>query len=210
MKKLTLIVFASVLFAAHGQSQNIEYPKHQVSAFYCNGKSLYAGFDKILGNKEPADGLKGDGTELWDYTNFSGTYNIEYLHNFIQPWMSLGVQIGYEENCSKHWIYRYRSIDEKSSDHWTEKDRMPYILCVMQFDLLRRDWIGLYARAGEGVRLIFTDLKYDIGKTDNNFKYGFCFVGATGLEVGPKAVRVFGELGIGAQGFASVGLRARF
>ena len=209
MKKLTFIGLA-IACSLCGYSQNIEYPKNQVSAFYCNGKSLYSGYDKFLGNREPADGYKGDGTEQWDYTNFSGTYNVQYLRKFFQPWMSFGVQIGYEENCSKHWIYRYRSIDEKSSDHWTEKDRMPYILCVMQFDLLRRDWIGLYARAGEGVRLIFTDLKYDIGKTDNNFKYGFCFVGATGLEVGPKVVRIFGEMGLGAQGFASIGIRSRF
>ncbi|MBR5643867.1 MAG: hypothetical protein IKW77_06755 [Salinivirgaceae bacterium] len=209
MKKLTLIAFA-ILGSLCGHSQNIEYPKNQVSAFYCNGKSLYSGYDKFLGNREPADGYKGDGTEQWDYTNFSGTYNIEYLHNFIQPWMSLGVQIGYEENCSKHWIYRYRSIDEKSSDHWTEKDRMPYILCVMQFDLLRSNWMGIYTKAGEGVRFVFTDKKYESGKTDNNFKYGFCFVGATGIEVGPKFVRFFGELGIGAQGFASIGIRGRF
>ena len=209
MKKLTLIVFASVLFAAHGQSQNIEYPEHQVSVFYYNGKSLYSGYDKILGNREPADGKKGDGTELWDYTNFSGTYNVQYLGKFFQPWMSFGVQLGYEENRSKHWIYRYDS-KAQPYDNWTEKDRMPYILCVMQFDLLRRDWIGLYTKAGVGVRLIFTYSEYKIWKTDNSIDYQPCIVGVTGLEVGPKFIRGFCELGIGAQGFGSLGIRSRF
>jgi hypothetical protein len=208
MKKLTLIAFA-IFGSLCGYSQMIEYPEHQVSVFYCNGKSLYSGYDKILGNREPADGNKGDGTELWDYTNFSGTYNIEYLHNFIQPWMSMGVQLGYEEKCSKHWIYRYDS-QAQPYDNWTEKDRMPYILCVMQFDLLRSNWIGLYTKAGVGIRLIFTDSKYETGKTDNSIDYQPCIVGVTGLEVGPKAVRVFGELGLGAQGFASIGIRSRF
>ena len=210
MKKLTFIGLAiACSLCAH--SQNIEYPKHQVSAFYCNGKSLYSGFDKIVGNKTPADGYKGDNTELWDYTNFSGTYNAEYLHTFFKPWMSMGVQLGYEENRSKHWIYWYRNPKVLNLDErWTEKDRMSYILCVMQFDLLRSDWVGLYAKVGEGVRLIFTEKKYESGKTGKDFNYIFAVVGATGVEFGPKIVRVFGEVGIGAQGFGSLGIRSRF
>ncbi|MBQ4230123.1 MAG: hypothetical protein II671_01065, partial [Salinivirgaceae bacterium] len=61
MKRLTLLALALV-GSLCGYSQMIEYPEHQVSAFYCNGKSLYSGYDKILGNREPADGKKGDGT----------------------------------------------------------------------------------------------------------------------------------------------------
>ena len=210
MKKLTLIVFA-IFGSLCGYSQMIEYPKNQISVFYCDDHSLYSSCDEFLGNKEPAYGNKGDGTELWDYTNFSGTYNVEYLHNFIKPWMSMGVQLGYEENRSKHWIYWFRNPKVLNLDErWTEKDRMPYILCVMQFDLLRSDWVGLYAKVGEGVRLIFTEKKYESGKTAKDFNYIFAVVGATGVEFGPKIVRVFGEVGIGAQGFASVGLRARF
>ena len=209
MKKLTFIGLAMACSLC-GHSQNIEYPKNQVSAFYCNGKSLYSGYDKILGNREPADGYKGDGTEQWDYTNFSGTYNVQYLRKFFQPWMSFGVQIGYEENRSKHWIYWYRSSEQTSDHRWTEKDRMPYILCVMQFDLLRRDWVGLYAKVGEGVRFIFTEQKYDSGKTGKDFNYILSFVGATGVEFGPKIIRGFCEVGIGAQGFTTVGIRSRF
>ena len=210
MKKLILIAFALVgSFCGH--SQMIEYPKHQVSAFYCDGKSLYSGFDKYLGNREPADGYKGDGTEQWDYINFSGTYNVQYLGKFLKPWMSFGVQMGYEENNSKHWIYWYRTpLEPNPDEHWTEKDRMPYILAVIQFDLLRSNWMGIYTKAGAGARLIFTNSKYDTGKTDNSFDWFPCFVGVTGLELGPKNVRVFGEFGLGAQGFASIGIRTRF
>lgn len=208
MKRLTLLVLALV-GSLCGYSQMIDYPKNQVSAFYCNGKSLYSGFDEFVGNREPADGKKGDGTELWDYTKFSGTYNIEYLHNFFQPWMSFGVQLGYEENRSKHWIYRYDSRAQPY-DKWTEKDRMPYILCVMQFDLLRSNWIGLYTKAGLGVRFIFTEQKYDLWKKDKEFAYIPSIIGATGVEIGPKMVRAFGEIGLGAQGFAAFGIRSRF
>ena len=80
----------------------------------------------------------------------------------------------------------------------------------MQFDLLRTDWIGLYTKAGEGVRFVFTDKKYESGKTDNSFDCILCFVGATGVEFGPKIIRGFCEVGIGAQGFASFGIRSRF
>ena len=90
------------------------------------------------------------------------------------------------------------------------KEQTPYIMAAIQFDLLRGNWIGFYTKAGVGARLIFTDLKYDTGKTDDDFDWIPCFVGATGLEVGPKFVRVFGELGIGAQGFAAIGIRSRF
>ena len=80
----------------------------------------------------------------------------------------------------------------------------------MQFDLLRSNWIGFYTKAGVGARFIITDTKYDTGKTDDDFDWKPCFVGATGLEVGPKFIRGFCELGIGAQGFGSLGIRSRF
>ncbi|MBR5046117.1 hypothetical protein IKX73_00580 [Candidatus Saccharibacteria bacterium] len=214
MKRLTLLALALV-GSLCGYSQMIEYPKNQVSAFYCEGKSLYSallefwglGIQGLLNND--GDEKKGDGEERLKYTDFSGTYNVEYLHNFFKPWMSIGTQLGYEEIHSKHWLKRSYSPSQPN-DLWTEKERTLYIMCVAQFDLLRYNWVGLYTKVGEGVRLIFTDLKYNTGKTDDDFGLIPCFVVATGLEVGPKFVRFFGELGIGAQGFASVGLRARF
>ena len=206
MEKLTLIAFALTIIALRGYSQNIEYPKHQVSAFYCYDKSLYSSYDKNFGVWE--NRMEGDDKD-WNYTYFSGTYNVQYLSNFINPLMSMGVQVGYEETCSKHWQNLFRTTTE-SVEHWTEKDRMPYILCVMQLDLLRRNWIGFYTKAGMGMRFVFTEQKYESGNTDNIFKWIPCLVGAAGIEVGPQIVRVFGELGLGAQGLASFGIRGRF
>ena len=208
MKKLTLVAFA-IFGSLCGYSQMIEYPKNQVSAFNCEGKSLYSGLLKFWGSGPTNDGIKGDGEKRSRYTYFSGTYNVEYLHNFIKPWMSMGVQLGYEENHSKHWINRYNSSSQPN-DHWTKKRRTHYIIAAMQFDLLRSNWIGFYTKAGVGARFIITDTKYDTGKTDDDFGWIPCFVGATGLEVGPKFIRGFCELGIGAQGFGSLGIRIRF
>lgn len=208
MKKLTLIAFA-IFGSLCGYSQMIEYPKNQISVFYCDGMSLYLGLLNFWGSGPTNDGKKGDGETRLKYTDFSGTYNVEYLRNFIKPWMSMGVQLGYEENRSKHWINRYDSPSQPN-DKWTEKERTPYIMAVIQLDLLRHDWIGLYTKAGEGIRFIFTKSKYDTGKTDNWFDWIPCFVGAVGLEVGPKMVRAFGEVGLGAQGFAAFGIRSRF
>ena len=121
----------------------------------------------------------------------------------------MGVQLGYEENSSKHWISRYDSPSQPN-DNWTEKERTPYIMAVIQLDLLRHDWIGLYTKAGEGIRFIFTEQNYKSGKKDKEFGLVLCFVGAVGLEVGPKMIRAFGEIGLGAQGFAAIGIRSRF
>ena len=210
MKKLILIVFVLAIIALRGHSQNIEYPKHQVSAFYCYDKSLYSSYDKNIGVWQMR--YVGD-KKLWNYTYFSGTYNVQYLSKFIKPWMSMGVQLGYEETCSKHLgINKYHlMLKSRPEEHWTAKDRMPYILCVMQFDLLRSNWVGLYTKAGMGVRFIFTNAKYEeSGMTENIYKCNPCFVGAAGIEVGSIIMRVFGELGLGAQGVASAGLRVRF
>ena len=211
MKKLILIAFALV-GSFCGYSQMIEYPKHQISAFYCDDQSLYSALLDIWSGGPSEDGEKDDGKEHLRYTDFSGTYNIEYLHNFIKPWMSMGVQLGYEENSSKHWISRYRS-SLQPNDKWTEKERTPYIMAVIQLDLirqLRHDWIGIYTKAGEGIRFIFTEQNYESGKKDKEFGLVWCFVGAVGLEVGPKMIRAFGEVGLGAQGFAAFGIRSRF
>ncbi len=208
MKRLTLLALALV-GSLCGYSQMIEYPKNQVSAFYCNGKSLYSGSRNFWGSGPTNDGEKGDGETRLKYTDFSGTYNVEYLRNFIKPWMSMGVQLGYEENRSKHWINRYNSPSQPN-DHWTVKEQTPYIMAAIRFEYVRCNWVGMYSKVGVGARFIITDSKYDTGKTDDDFDWISCFVGATGIEVGPKFVRFFGELGIGAQGFASIGIRGRF
>ena len=214
MKKLILIAFA-IFGSLCGYSQMIEYPKNQISVFYSEDMSLYSallefwglGIQGLLNND--GDEKKGDGEERLKYTDFSGTYNVEYLRNFIKPWMSMGVQLGYEENRSKHWINRYDSPSQPN-DHWTVKEQTPYIMAAIRFEYLRCNWVGIYSKVGVGARFIITDSKYDTGKTDDDFDWISCFVGATGIEVGPKFVRFFGELGIGAQGFASIGIRSRF
>lgn len=208
MKRLTLLALALV-GSLCGYSQMIDYPKNQISVFYCDGMSLYLGLLNFWGSGPTNDGKKGDGETRLKYTDFSGTYNVEYLRNFIKPWMSMGVQLGYEENRSKHWINRYDSPSQPN-DHWTVKEQTPYIMAAIRFEYLRCNWVGMYSKVGVGARFIITDSKYDTGKTDDDFDWIPCFVGATGIEVGPKFVRFFGELGIGAQGFAAIGIRSRF
>ena len=214
MKKLILIAFA-IFGSLCGYSQMIEYPKNQISVFYSEDMSLYSallefwglGIQGLLNND--GDEKKGDGEERLKYTDFSGTYNVEYLHNFFKPWMSIGTQLGYEEIHSKHWLKRSYSPSQPN-DKWIVKQRTPYIMTTFQFDLLRRNWIGGYMRFGGGLRLIFINKKYDSGKNDNTFYLVPCFVEVVGFEIGPKIVRAFSEVGLGAQGSVSVGLRARF
>lgn len=207
MKKLILIALALV-GSLCGYSQIIEYPKNQVSIFYSNGHSLYTGFLDFFGGGTHEDSGKAEGKESWEYTDFSNVYNVEYLQRLHKPWLSIGVLVGYEGTESRHWINREHNF--KPSDRWTEKEKMPFVIGVVQFDWIRTNWVGMYGKAGIGARFIITDSKYDTGKTDDDFDWIPCFVGATGIEVGPKFVRFFGELGIGAQGFASIGIRGRF
>lgn len=207
MKRLTLLVLALV-GSLCGYSQMIDYPKNQVSAFYCNGHSLYTGFFDSFGGGTHEDWGKAEGKESWEYTDFSNVYNVEYLQRLHKPWLSIGVLVGYEGTESRHWINREHNF--KPSDRWTEKEKMPFVISVVQFDWIRTDWVGMYGKAGIGARFIFTNSKYDTGKTDNSLDWFPCFVGAVGLEVGPKIIRGFCEAGIGAQGFASIGIRSRF
>ena len=207
MKRLTLLALALV-GSLCGYSQMIEYPKHQVSAFYCDGHSLYTWFFDSFGGGTHEDSGKAEGKESWEYTDFSNVYNVEYLQRLHKPWLSIGVLVGYEGTESRHWINREHNF--KPSDRWTEKEKMPFVIGVVQFDWIRTDWVGMYGKAGIGARFIFTKAKYDTGKTDNSLDWFPCFVGAVGLEVGPKMVRAFGEVGLGAQGFASIGIRSRF
>ena len=207
MKKLTLIAFA-IFGSLCGYSQMIDYPKNQVSVFYSKGQSLYTFLLDTFGGGTHEDGYKADGKESWKYTDFSSVYNVAYLHKFLKPWMSMGVQLGYEETQSKHWINRMSNL--KPTDVWTEKDRLPYIIAAIQFDGIRTDWIGMYGKSGIGVRLIFQDKKYESGDTDKAFDCIPYFVEVFGLEVGPKMIRAFGEVGWGAQGFAAFGIRSRF
>lgn len=206
MKRLTLLVLALV-GSLCGYSQMIDYPKNQVSAFYSIGQSLYTILNDSFLSGTP-DASKTEGKECKNYTDFSSVYNVAYLHKFLKPWMSMGVQLGYEENQSKRRINRMNHF--KPTDNWTEKDRLPYIIAAIQFDWLRYDWIGGYMKSGLGVRLIFRDKKYESGDTDKAFDWVPCFVEVFGLEVGPKMIRAFGEIGLGAQGFASIGIRTRF
>ena len=210
MKKLTLLVLA-ILGSLCGYSQMIEYPKNQVSAFFCNGQSLYSFLDDTFGGGTHEDDGKADGKESWKYTDFSNTYNVEYFRRLPKRWLSIGVQAGYEETLSNHWINRKnREQDSKPTDNWTEKDRLPYIMAAIQFDWIRYNWIGGYMKSGVGARLIIKDKKYETGDTDKAFGCVPCFVEVVGLEIGPKIVRAFGEIGLGAQGFASFGIRSRF
>lgn len=210
MKKLTLLVLA-ILGSLCGCSQMIEYPKNQVSAFFCNGQSLYSFLDDTFGGGTHEDDGKADGKESWKYTDFSNTYNVEYLRRLHTRWLSIGMQAGYEETKSNHWINRKnKKQDSKPTDNWTEKDKLPYIIVALQFDWIRYDWIGGYMKSGLGARFIFKDKKYETGDTDKAFSCIPCFVEVVGVEFGPKIVRAFGEVGLGAQGFATVGIRSRF
>ncbi len=204
MKRILAIVilsFACVYYVV-AQNESAE-TKNQISVIYGDNKTPYRWFLTW----EPLSGAgesKGTGYELL-YSD--GRICIQYLRT-LTPKIEAGLHFKYEE----FGVYSY---DRDPGDGEINKRNETYksycFTAIGQLNFLKQEYVRIYNKSGVGVSPVFITRNY----LDGNIKETDCevrlsIISVLGMEVGPKYVKLFGELGIGAQGKASVGLRSRF
>ena len=202
MKRLTLLALALV-GSLCGYSQMIEYPKNQISAFYSAVSFFF-----ILDEPNDVAINHGGHIEKNDYhekiRHYSGIYNVQYMRA-IKSKLEIGLAANYER------IDRLTNY-EKLKISCISKDRFYRVLCVAQYNFLNKEYARAYAKGGAGVGFFN---RYDFrhnsdGTFDDDTFIIPCIEGLAGIEYGPKFLRPFVEVGFGAQGIVSFGLRTRF
>ena len=199
MKKaiiLLVFVFGCALYG-HPQDKN-NYPKNQVAVFY-GAPSPY--LILILLNMPSKD---DHGTRYLDkFSYYSGIFNVQYMRT-----ISKKIEVGMLANTER--MGRLIKDDELNTS-WIEDDVLWRLMCVMQFNFVKLGKARLYAKGGLGVAY-FRNKNHvnDLNENEDFFWVLPCMNELFGVELGSGFLRPFAEVGYGAQGWASVGLRARF
>lgn len=187
MKRLTLLVLALAIIALRGYSQEqVNYPKNQVSVSY-GAPSPYI---VLLLLNNPEGGF---------FSYYSGIFNVQYMHTIGKK-----IEIGFLANHER-W--------GENETAWPN-DELWRLMGVMQFNFLKKEKLRLYAKGGLGVSY-FRCPDY-IPRGGSHDGYGSdswvlpCFDAMFGVELGSGLLHPFAEVGFGAQGVASAGLRVRF
>ena len=188
MKRLTLLVFALTIIALRGYSQEqFNYPKNQVAVSY-GAASPYVLL--LLFYHLP----EGD-----FFSYYSGIFSVQYMRT-INKKVELGVLINHER-----W--------GENNTYWPN-DELWRFLSVMQFNCFNKEKIRLYAKWGLGVSYFRCPDYIPRGGSLDGFGSDYwvlpCLDGKFGAELGPSFLRLFSEVGFGAQGIASIGIRSRF
>ena len=198
MKKLILIAFA-IFGSLCGYSQMIEYPKNQISAFH-SAISFFFLLD--MPNDVPTyHGLNNYHEKIRHY---SGIYNVQYMRT-IKSRFEIGLAANYER-IDRLTNYAYPKIS------YISKDRFYRVLCVGQINFINKEYARAYAKGGAGVGFFcrYNCLSISDGTFFDETFIIPCIEGLAGIEYGPGLLRPFVEVGFGAQGIVSFGLRTRF
>ena len=200
MKRLTLLVLALTIIALRGYSQEpVNYPKNQISAFH-SAISFFFLLD--MPNDVPTyHGLNNYHEKIRHY---SGIYNVQYMRT-IKPKLEIGLAANYER-IDRLTNYAYPKIS------YISKDRFYRVLCVGQINFINKEYARAYAKGGAGVGFFcrYNCLSISDGTFFDETFIIPCIEGLTGIEYGPNFLRPFVEVGFGAQGIVSFGLRTRF
>lgn len=187
MKRLILLVLATFVIVPYGRSQEqANYPKNQVAVSY-GAPSPYI---ILLLLNNPEGGF---------FSYYSGIFNVQYMHT-ISKKFEVGMLANHER-----W--------GENDTSWPN-DELWRLMGVMQFNFLKKEKLRLYAKGGLGVTYFRCPDYISRGGSLDGYGSDFwilpCFDAMFGAELGSGFLRPFSEVGFGAQGVASVGLRARF
>ncbi|MBO7495545.1 MAG: hypothetical protein J6T98_03240 [Salinivirgaceae bacterium] len=207
MKRLILLVLATFVIVPYGRSQErVDYPKNQISASY-SAVSFFFILDMPNDVPEKTDN-SGKAISKKDYhekiRQYYGIYNVQYMRT-IKSKLEIGLAANYER------IDRLTNYVNPEIS-CTPKDRFYRVLCVAQYNFLNKEYARAYAKGGAGVGFFY---RYDFrhnsdGTFDDDTFIIPCIEGLAGIEYGPGLLRPFIEVGFGAQGIVSFGLRTRF
>lgn len=136
---------------------------------------------------------------------YRGIYNVQYMRA-IKPKLEIGLAANYER------IDRLFNYENPKKISRIKTDRIYRVLCVGQFNIINKEYARAYAKGGAGVGFFCRynfHLNSDGTFSDETFIIP-CIEGLTGIEYGPELLRPFIEVGYGAQGIVTFGLRTRF
>lgn len=186
MKRLTLLALALVgSLCGHSQDEP-NYPKNQVAIIY-GAPSPYI-ILTLFNN--PEGGF---------FSYYSGIFSVQYMRT-INKKFELGVLANHER-----W---------GENDTYWPNNELWRLLGVMQFNFLKKEKMRLYAKWGLGVSYFRCPDYISRGGSLDGYGSDYwvlpCLDGKVGVELGSGFLHPFTEVGFGAQGFASIGIRSRF
>ena len=200
-KALFISVMMVMMTAVSAMAQKVDYDgKHEVAVSY-----------GWVSNSDWIDVFEGVGAAMVGVTldgeSYTGPIAIEY-HYRVSPLVAVG-GIGVY-GSSKQDIYLM------GKDHGKDGKMTNNYFTVMpsvKFDWLRTRNFGMYSKLAAGVTFRSEKMKYDkpgaTNHSDNDVHFNWQ-ASLIGAEVGGENIRAFAELGLGEQGMALVGVRARF
>ena len=200
MKKILITVAVAMMTAMSVNAQSgYEDTKHEVGISYgALSNTTWMSIADAMGTTITLGAVKyKDG-------DFTGPIAVEYFYH-LSPVIGLGAVGAYTHETKDILIGNDKCGEAKNS--------FITVMPAAKFNWLRKKNFGMYSKVAAG--LTFASKKEDYSKGNvedlSENKVGFNFqVSALGIEAGSETFRGFVELGVGEQGVALVGIRAKF
>lgn len=200
MKKILVMVAVAMMTAMNVNAQEgYDDTKHEIGVTYgALSNSTWMSIGETMGTV-----IASFGSVRYDDGNFTGPISVEYFYH-LSPVVGIGA-IGAYAKETKDMFLGSDNIGEAKNQYIT-------VMPAAKFNWLRTKYFGMYSKVAAG--LIFVSKKEDMkpgytGSSDNTVGFNFQ-ASAIGLEGGIPNLRAFLEFGVGEQGIALIGVRAKF
>ena len=205
MKKIITMTVALLMGTATINAQEgYDDTRHEVALGYG-----WASTSQVLDVFETIVGVMTGGK--YENEREFGPLSVEYFYH-AKKWLAVGGTFIYGSNTQD--IVRYDSkidgmkqVGDVTRNYFT-------LMPAVKFDFLRRKHFGLYSKVAVGATLREEKMtSYDTAKDPSSSDYMLhvnWHVSPIGIEAGSAYWRVFGEVGMGEQGFFHGGVRYKF
>ena len=200
MKKIMMMVAVALMTAMSVNAQSgYEDTKHEIGISYgAMSNTTWMSIGDAMGT------ILTFGAVKYSDGNFTGPIAVEYFYH-LNPVVGVGA-IGAYAKETKDILVANENYGEAKNSYVT-------VMPAAKFNWLRKKYFGLYSKVAAG--LTFASKKEDYSKNNvenqSESKVGFNFqASALGIEAGSENIRAFVELGVGEQGVALAGIRAKF
>ena len=202
VKKIVVMVAIAMMAAVNVNAQSgYEDTKHEVGISYgALANTTWMSIGDAIGTTVTLGALK------YEDGKFTGPIAVEYFYH-LTPVIGLGA-VGAYTHEKKDILILNDKFGEAENTFIT-------VMPAAKFNWLRGKNFGMYSKVAAG--LTFASKKEDYTKGSSSIqnqsesKVGFNFqVSALGIEAGAENFRAFVEFGVGEQGVALAGIRAKF
>lgn len=200
MKQILVMVAVALMTAMSVNAQEgYDDTKHEVGISYgALSNSTWMSIGETMGTV-----IASLGSVTYNDGDFTGPIAVEYFYH-INPVIGVGAIGAYAKETKGMFIG-----NEKYGE---AKNQYISVMPAAKFNWLRTKYFGMYSKVAAGV--IFVSKKEDVkqgytGGSDSSVGFNFQ-ASALGLEAGIPNLRAFLEFGVGEQGAALIGVRAKF